>query len=1042
MSAPSLLADPPTQTAYGASLGGTGSVESTDPSGKYKGKNFDPNYKPRFDRATHEHGHGHERGRGRGRGRGHGNGRGHGRGHASGGSRGGRFGEADRGGRYSGRSATSRSRSRSRSLSRDRDLRGKGGRQTQGRSYDESPFPQPALQPYFQSNSSTQEHPRDLRRPPASYNDLYDQTNPGSSALSQRPRDSRYQEQEQEQGPDRSASRPGYHVDTYIPKRPSDLQIGSSTIRVPDTGLHSGGTPIDSPAQSHLPTPSLTSTSMASSSSSSRPSPAQTLAETARYAPASANTSTSASARSSTPQAGPQAMTATLDSLAKLRQFKAEVEASRIAKASALIANSAATASPAASTTASANANAGTGASMNPGLSTSVPASAGIPTSSQSPRLDKMDFDTSQLAKMAQSFIEKQQKQAHQSQPQLQLQAPVGQGNSPASVDAAGHRDVSSQSQGDTRVYPATGMDREQELREKLRSRPLVNPRSPRADLKLQDRDRVQDLYDRRDPSRTAFDNPASAARSPGTGRHLPPLPSDPRFTRREVNDNPNSHNGRGEPRDLARPDAGNTSEANTGHGHRDGDLRTAYPKRGDYEARPGERQSHHDQRDTAGDRYADSPRHGEGRRLSHDEWYGGQKLADRIAGRSSPPPSSSPYIQPGRLRSPTHPGPRPQSRSRSRSPARTRDIYAPFPANPVANRTRHYPDSVQAPTAQQRPGVASGGRLIDNDRGRAVIEDPYETYAARRGLPTGPGSVRLPASPYALDDTRHRESAYPVSPRDPLEHKSNPRYPEHSPRDPIRDPYPRRSPPPVARRHPSMPRGPPQPIEQRYNRNRDRERDTDRDWDRDYGRSDIAYTISPAGSTRQVPPPPPPASSASVGLDTNNVVETLQALKEQISKLEKLVPASLVNAVSSFSTTETTGGGVIGNASGTAVAANRGYTRPYVSGPRPSSRSRSRSRSPPGHDKGYPRDARFSHHEYGRGPPSPGPSTRQDDPPRHRYGHEYERGYVHQHDHGHGHGHNEEQDRGRGRGRGGSGGGGGPRGRGGRGGRGRGRGY
>ncbi|WVQ66111.1 uncharacterized protein L199_004289 [Kwoniella botswanensis] len=180
-------------------------------------------------------------------------------------------------------------------------------------------------------------------------------------------------------------------------------------------------------------------------------------------------------------------------------------------------------------------------------------------------------------------------------------------------------------------------------------------------------------------------------------------------------------------------------------------------------------------------------------------------------------------------------------------------------------------------------------------------------------------------------------------------------------------------------------------------------------------------------------PPPPPPPIGGNVfaqgqGIDTNNVVETLEALKAQISKLEKLVPTANTNV----------------------------NTQPPPPPP------------PPPHSQGYdpytgydyPREPHPRERDYNPRPfPPPGGSVYQargrfpspPPPPPHRYEGDHRPGHEHEYDdrpgpgndRGAGHGHGPGYGRGRGHGHGhghgggGRGRGGGKRGRGGRGGRG-----
>ncbi|OCF34281.1 hypothetical protein I316_03794 [Kwoniella heveanensis BCC8398] len=629
-------------------------------------------------------------------------------------------------------------------------------------------------------------------------------------------------------------------------KRPLDVYVGM-------------GTQTDSPARSHLPPPSLTSTATLTGSTSS-------MYGTVRHETTeTASTPTSTSllgnldpgtrpglndATLSLPPAPPvTGFTATLDSLAKLRQFKAEVEASRSAKASA------SNADPNTSTTA-ANGNTNNGLWETSGLaSTSSPALS----SAQGTGLGTAEFDTSQLAKMAQSFIEKQQRQS-QPQPESQRQNQLGSGNDLAPADV-GRSDTRA------REYPSSALDREHELRGKLKSRHDKPPRSPQADLDRtpQDRDKRTDTAGPADPTRASLHVPP---RISATGKYLPPLPSDPRFTRRDV-----TNSSQGEravpPRDSARSHAGNA-----------GDARSA--RSGGWASRRDE------SRPTL-------PRQGDERSSSWNERHEGHKPADRIAGVTRPPPATLLYEH----NAPAHT----RSRSRSRSPPRARE---PYPRESI---------------------------------NRAQKEDPYESYAASRGLPTMPKDGRALPSPYPTVDLRDRGVGYPDHARNANEYdaRRDPRYSDPAERESIRDRYSRRSPPPAAaaRRHPSPPREHSLCPDQRFD-----EHQRERDRDSSYKPSSSAYVQPASGATSHTLAPPQTPQLAAIGLDANNVVETLQALKAQISKLEKLVPASLVKAVSSpGNTSASASASTAGNGNGSGSedpGPDRGPGPGHRSGPNP----------------------------------------------------------------------------------------------------------
>ncbi|WVQ95997.1 hypothetical protein IAU59_003097 [Kwoniella sp. CBS 9459] len=910
---------------------GVGGYDSVDPSGKYKGKNFDPNYRARHDRLNERdaphgdaYGHGHGYGRGRGRGRGHAPDRGHGRGRGRG--RGGRYGD-ERAGRFGGQG---RSRSRSRSKERDQQ-RGYGRDAVAGRdrSYHESQLPQipsqsqPPSQPYPPPQPQLREPPRELpqdpRRRPAPYVDQFDQAAlERPSAVSPHPQDTRFS--------DRS---PYSAVDAYRPKRPTEVNVGLDTA---DRGSHSG-TLIISPAHSHLPTPSLTSTSTASTST--RTGKVQSSSSELQAPPP----------RSASATGGPSGgMPATLDSLAKLRQFKAEVEASRSAKAG-LNANASA------SVTASAHVNAKGRSDTDPQSNVNTNNSAGaasiapgstattsgpLLTSGRGTGMGMEEFDTSQLAKMAQSFIEKRQKQV-QPQPQPQPQPDTGNSFGGASAyqgnSAITHVD---RSQGGTQAqaHLMSGADREQELRERLKSRASNTfSRSPQAQVS------IQKPYDHGWQSIAETYGSLVTNKSPPKVKHLPPLPSDPRFTRREVNDRSRTEvTGSKYSTGVYAASAGETSTPR----NRDGDPRGGATYTGHQGHEGGPRDARYDQRDTARDHYEPLSRQGHERRPSQSESCEEKRLTDRTAGAPRPPSPALPYALPSR--------PRPRSRSRSRSPQRTRDTYTRAAANPPGNRTGNYPEIGSPATAAQRWPVGVNDRSrssYDRDEGRTLNRDPYESYAARRGLPTAFKGDIVPASPHAPVDRREHVPSQPPSAReDPRDYghtaRGDARYPDSSSSsrelEPIRVPYPRRSPPPVARR----PLSPLRPTRVQAD-----QRAADRTYVRDPDQPRWAHPRVPSASSdvARLPPstaataaPAPPSPLEAIGLDTNNVVETLAALKAQISKLEKLVPAALANAATS-STIASAGAGP------GATTADRGYPRPYSSGP--PLRTRSRSRSP-----------------------------------------------------------------------------------------------
>ncbi|WWC92733.1 uncharacterized protein L201_007692 [Kwoniella dendrophila CBS 6074] len=213
-----------------------------------------------------------------------------------------------------------------------------------------------------------------------------------------------------------------------------------------------------------------------------------------------------------------------------------------------------------------------------------------------------------------------------------------------------------------------------------------------------------------------------------------------------------------------------------------------------------------------------------------------GRILADRIAGM----------------------GATPQNRLRSRSPPRRSSASHQRQITPP--RSRDYPRAASPPQRYPDPRTPATPAFPPPGPPRRPDEFGQHVYDHQRPAPgtrkdNAPDPYRRVASP-----VRRRTPPPPLPP--PLHHgreyERDPRYPH----DPRGDPYTRNAYP-----------GLPPPEYQRH--------------------TDDRYDRPPH------PPHPlaPPVSSfPTAGIDTDNVVETLEALKAQISKLEKLVPASLTS--------------------------------------------------------------------------------------------------------------------------------------------------
>ncbi|OCF73270.1 hypothetical protein I204_06501 [Kwoniella mangroviensis CBS 8886] len=597
----------------------------------------------------------------------------------------------------------------------------------------------------------------------------------------------------------------------------------------------------------------------------------------------------------------------TLDSLAKLRQFKAEVEATRQhSHPSTYVDNKG-------------NPSGGVGmGEMNP----------------------------SHLAKMAESFI-LQQRQKLDSADEGKI------ASTNTSIEPA---DDSGYSRVNALEGSGSAKERELELKERLlssRLRPSENQdrkrnsesnspfderaygyeqnKRPRNDVQLPVNPPWNDRYKDRGRSSSTIrsDNHDDSDKYP---RFPPPHPSDPRFTRREQS----------------------TGTTSSGPDYKPSETNFV-PSR--YQNPPGrghQRDRRYSQEGQGRPRTPPSPpirnepgRNNVNRSFGRErEGYGydnqGQRLADRISGGGA--------------------SPAPKYRPRSPSPARTysntrREREYPRPPSPP----RHYP-------GPRTPVDTTYGRRPD-----IPTIDPYDTYANARGQPLrharppSPGYGRPP--PPSMRDQRYgydskgREDAYLGAP-------------------------------------------PPPPTPPGYHDRYDRP-----------------------------PPPPPPPIGGNVfaqgqGMDTNNVVETLEALKAQISKLEKLVPTAGTNVNTQPPPLPPPPPRPQG------YDPYGGYDHPRE--PHPREREYDTRPFPPPSGDPYQVRGRLP------SPPPPPPHKYEDDHgPGHEHEHEYDDRPGPRNDRRAGHGPGPGYGRGRGRGHGhghgggGRGRGGGKRGRGGRGGRG-----
>ncbi|WWC65774.1 uncharacterized protein I303_108396 [Kwoniella dejecticola CBS 10117] len=579
---------------------------------------------------------------------------------------------------------------------------------------------------------------------------------------------------------------------------------------------------VDTGFTSQLPTPSLTSNSTMSnasdmqaiplsSSASALPSTSTSTLRGGGASPTTASTS-SIPAESDLSRASPSTHLANgttntprpLSSLDRLRQFKAEVEASR---------NNAHT------------------KTASPGRGTGTSTATGISNTNAG----GVELDPGKLAKMAESFIlQQQQGQQVKKEPSRsptassstiaengavpsdreralkeQLKSRTAQGNSRSPTAAAkksppadiGYTAPTQRGEGQEALH---GQRQEQD--ERRNSTAPANPPW---------KDRDQDRSQQRLPVSQANDNrslstSASASGSASTtsaGKFQPPHPDDARFSRRDV------------------------PAAAAGADHKPSATNFVTPKfqrpanssnKADRYSRTPPPRSSHQPTAQAREQY-DRPR-------AHD----GQRLADRITG--TPPGSGPGSMARSRERSRS---PRPAQREyrRGRSPPPLMRDHGRQPSPP-----RHYPD----PRTPVLPDYTA----------REDRPGPYDAYSAQRlphaGGRGGPEQSygRIPSPPYG------KTHAYrPADP--PTREYGRDRYHGYGEdayaRHPHSHPHPHSPPPPPAGYHRKQ-----YPDDPRY-----------------HG------------------PPYPPGSMLPAGVDTNNVVETLEALKAQISKLEKLVPTA-----------------------------------------------------------------------------------------------------------------------------------------------------
>ncbi|WWD04528.1 hypothetical protein V865_002598 [Kwoniella europaea PYCC6329] len=333
-------------------------------------------------------------------------------------------------------------------------------------------------------------------------------------------------------------------------------------------------------------------------------------------------------------------------------------------------------------------------------------------------------------------------------------------------------------------------------------------------------------------------------------------------------------------------------------------------------------------------------------------------------------------------------------------------------PPSPIRNDRRR--DSVNRSFGREREGYGYGNgnesqRLADRISGAGP--SPAPKYRPRSPSPARTYPYPRREQEYQRGPTPPRHYPDPRTPVDP----TYGRRPDISNMDPY-DSYANARGQPLGHARPPSPgygRPPPPPARDQW------------------------YGYDPKGredAYSRAPPPPPPTGgnvfAQGQGIDTNNVVETLEALKAQISKLEKLVPTANTNV--------------------------NAQPRPPPPPPLQSQEYDPYS----GYD--YPREPHPRVREYDPRPfPPPGGNAYQSrgrlpsppPPPPHRYEDDHGPGHEHGYDDGpmpgndrragHGHGPGPGYGRGRGHGHGhghgggGRGRGGGKRGRGGRGGRG-----
>ncbi|WWC73752.1 uncharacterized protein I206_107724 [Kwoniella pini CBS 10737] len=647
--------------------------------------------------------------------------------------------------------------------------------------------------------------------------------------------------------------------------------------QIPDSALHS-----------HLPTPSLTSNSTVSNSID----PPQVMSSS------SSVSTSSVQEKSQKTNSPPNTITAprSLSSLEKLRQFKAEVEATRNNSKAANI-------------------------------------------SSPNINIEETEMNPGKLAKMAESFILQQQQIKKENNPitststvgendfilsdrekalkeQLKLRSAQSQSRSPTSGSKRiAHNDskapseemnFSKRSRGDSGIQG--------QLQTSDQRRYPTLPANPPWNERNQDKLQKSPVA-----SHSTTRAGSSSERNSNSAKFQPPHPNDPRFTRREVS---TGSAGSVEP-DYKPSDTNFVSSRflRSGNG--------PHPMGRDSGSPPSRAALSSDSRGKERER----------NEFDRSRGYDGQRLADRISTKSPGPPHK--YRQ--RSPSPTRPAPR--AYSRGHTPPHERRGQGRPPSPP-----RQYPD----PRTPVSPHQA----------GRDQYIGAHEQYGdPRMPLPPPPRTrpeihERLPSPVHA------RLSQRGLPPEDYMEgrylsaHRGVP-FARHPPSAPTPE-YGR---PPIVNHH--------------------------------HDRS------------------PVPNPLVAAGIDTNNVVETLQALKAQISKLEKLVPTTAALQPQPHHPPSQRGHEYDPY---TEYARQYGHDRPREPHPREREYD-SRPPGPPGH--AYPPhphgiEGRYEDERRGlpRGPPSPrGHYGAHEDP--------YPRPPHHPHDHVHRHG---EFDGPPGRGRGGKG--------------------